>query len=82
MNNLIPITLDTNSLSHTIKKPINGVYYILWSDDKVSLVYGFLKPQEELQSGLKNLYTTENIEEFTSILSEEFNVQQIEIPYS
>ena len=64
-----------------IKKPINGVYYILWSDDKVSLVYGFLKPQEELQSGLKNLYTTESIEEFTSILLEEFNVQQIEAPY-
>jgi hypothetical protein len=81
MNNLIPIILDTNSLSHMIKKPINGVYYILWSDDKVSLVYGFLKPQEELQSGLKNLYTTESIEEFTSILLEEFNVQQIEAPY-
>ena len=78
MKNLIPTVSKTDFSVQIIKKPINGIYYILWSDDKVSLVYGFLKPQEELQSGLKNLYTTENLEEFTSILLEEFNVQQIE----
>lgn len=78
MKNLIPTVSKTDFSVQIIKKPINGVYYILWSDDKVKLVYGFLEPEQELQSGLKNLYTTENLEEFTSILLEEFNVQQIE----
>lgn len=61
-----------------IEKPINGIYYILWNKDKSKVIYDFLESDQVLQSGLENIFHTENKEEFVSKLLQDFDIKFIE----
>lgn len=61
-----------------IEKPVNGIYYILWNDDKSKVIYDFLEVDQVMQSGLENLFQTENKEDLISKLLQDFNIEYTE----
>lgn len=62
----------------TITYPPNVTFFIVWNDDKSIVVYDFLTRDQEMSTGLDNIFQTENKEEFIEKLITDFNIKYIE----
>jgi hypothetical protein len=60
-----------------IKKPIQTTYFITWSEGAFS--YGEVLPEQEMTSGLINLWTTFDKQEFVDKLLEDYSTVYEEI---
>lgn len=78
MEDLKELSQGNEAPKNIIEKPANGIYYILWNKDKSKVVYDFLQSDQVLQSGLENIFQTENKEEFVSKLLQDFDINFIE----
>ncbi len=58
-----------------VENPVKTIYFIVYDDEKTNVSYGFITPEQTLQSGLPNIFQTEKKEEFVSKLSFDFNLE-------
>lgn len=75
MENIKLLNASNSQPKNIIDKPVNGIYFILWNEEKSKIVYDFLEEDQVLQTGLENIFQTENKKEFILKLLEDFNIE-------
>lgn len=60
-----------------IKYPTNTTYFIIWNEN--TFHYGVVEKEQVMTSGMPNLWTTENKQEWQDKLNNEYNVTITEL---